>query len=52
MRCEQSAKATDPAEHLRPMRSPDVWLNLALQSIRKINVHARARVRFFHNVTL
>ena len=24
MRCEQSAEATDLAEHLRPMRSPDI----------------------------
>jgi len=49
IRAKQSAEAADFAEHLRPMRSPNECLNLAFQSIAKIDINARARVSLVHN---
>ena len=51
-RAKQSAEAADFPEHLRTMRLPNERANAALQLVCQIDIHARTRIRFFHDHTL
>jgi len=48
IRSEQPAEPAYLAQHLGPMRLPDESVDLALQSVAKINVNSRARISLLH----